>query len=56
MARKKTTKSAATAPRYEAFEHPEAQSPMRPDVGTQAEFKEKKPRLPGVLPSQVGLG
>ena len=43
MARKKTTKKAATAPRYEAFEHPEAQSPMRPDVGTQAAFKKKKP-------------
>src|SRR5436305_1786242 len=43
MARKKTTGTAATAPRYEAFEHPEAQSPMRPDVGTQAAFKKKKP-------------
>ena len=43
MARKKTTGKAATAPRYEAFEHPEAQSPMRPDVGTQAAFKKKKP-------------
>jgi adenine-specific DNA-methyltransferase len=43
MARKKTTGTKATAPRYEAFEHPEAQSPMRPDVGTQAAFKKKKP-------------
>ena len=25
------------------FEHPEAQSPMRPDVSTQAAFKKKKP-------------
>src|SRR5271167_2719190 len=39
MARKKTAKS----PKYEAFKHPEATSPMRPDVGTQAAFKKKKP-------------
>jgi adenine-specific DNA-methyltransferase len=39
MARKK----AAVSPRYEAFKHPEATSPMRPDVGTQADFKKKKP-------------
>ena len=38
MAKKK-----ASAPKYEAFEHPEATSPMRPDVGTQAAFKKKKP-------------
>ncbi len=43
MAKKKTTATKATAPRYEAFEHPEAQSPMRPDVGTQAAFRKKKP-------------
>jgi adenine-specific DNA-methyltransferase len=46
MVRKKTTgpkATRATVPRYEAFEHPEAQSPMRPDVGTQAAFKKKKP-------------
>jgi hypothetical protein len=40
MARKKKT---GAAPRYDAFEHPEARSPMRPDVGTQASFKKKKP-------------
>ena len=39
MARKK----AAVSPKYEAFEHREATSPMRPDVGTQAAFKKKKP-------------
>jgi len=39
MARKK----AAASPKYEAFEHREATSPMRPDVGTQAAFKKKKP-------------
>jgi len=38
MAKKK-----ASAPGYEAFKHPEATSPMRPDVGTQAAFKKKKP-------------
>src|SRR5208337_5088296 len=38
MAKKK-----AAAPKYEAFKHPEATSPMRPDVGTQAAFKKKKP-------------
>ena len=38
MAKKK-----ASTPKYEAFKHPEATSPMRPDVGTQAAFKKKKP-------------
>ena len=36
-------KKAAVSPKYGAFEHPEATSPMRPDVGTQAAFKKKKP-------------
>src|SRR2546421_2713613 len=27
----------------ESYQHPEADSPMRPDVGTQAQFKKKKP-------------
>jgi adenine-specific DNA-methyltransferase len=27
----------------ESYKHPEADSPMRPDVGTQAQFKKKKP-------------
>src|SRR5207245_148485 len=26
-----------------SYDHPEADSPMRPDVGTQAQFKKKKP-------------
>jgi adenine-specific DNA-methyltransferase len=39
MARKKT----AAAPKYDAFKHHEATSPMRPEVGTQAAFKKKKP-------------
>src|SRR4051812_15116605 len=39
MARKK----ASTTPKYDAFKHHEATSPMRPDVGTQAAFKKKEP-------------
>ena len=27
----------------EVYRHPESESPMRPDVGTQAQFKKKKP-------------
>ena len=38
MAKKKPA-----TPKYDAFKHPEATSPMRPDVGTQAAFKKKKP-------------
>ena len=34
----------APAPRQaESYTHPESDSPMRPDVGTQAQFKKKKP-------------
>lgn len=42
MAKRKSapTKKAARAANYQ---HPEANSPMRPDVGTQAQFKKKKP-------------
>ena len=38
MAKKKPA-----TPKHDAFKHPEATSPMRPDVGTQPEFKKKKP-------------
>ena len=38
MAKKKPS-----TPKYDAFKHPEATSPMRPDVGTQPAFKKKKP-------------
>ena len=27
----------------QAYRHPEAESPLRPDVGTQSQFKKKKP-------------
>src|SRR5260370_28488516 len=40
MARRKKP---AGAPKFDAFTHPEAQSSMRPDVGTQAAFKKNKP-------------
>jgi adenine-specific DNA-methyltransferase len=41
MARKAkpATKNAQTAP----YKHPEAKSLMRPEVGTQTQFKKKKP-------------
>jgi adenine-specific DNA-methyltransferase len=32
-----------TQKRAESYKHPEAQSVLRPDVGTQAQFKKKKP-------------
>ncbi len=32
-----------TQPRARSYRHPEAESPMRPDVGTQPQFKKKKP-------------
>ena len=36
-------KSPAKSPHAESYKHPEAKSLMRPDVGTQAQFKKKKP-------------
>jgi adenine-specific DNA-methyltransferase len=32
-----------SGPRSENYKHPESTNPMRPDVGTQAQFKKKKP-------------
>lgn len=40
MARRRRKKQAKRA---EDYRHPEATSPMRPDVGTQAQFRKKKP-------------
>ncbi len=40
MARKKKT---ATPPRAENYRHPSADSLLRPEVGTQAQFRKKKP-------------
>ena len=39
-ARKPTTKS---GPATDAYKHPDATSPLRPEVGTQPQFKKKKP-------------
>src|SRR5713101_136492 len=36
-------KKANKSQQAENYKHPEADSPMRPDVGTQAQFKKKKP-------------
>ena len=36
-------KRKAKPPEAESYKHPESESPMRPDVGTQAQFKRKKP-------------
>jgi len=36
-------KKAKPDPQAESYRHPTADSPMRPDVGTQAQFKKKKP-------------
>jgi len=36
-------KRKAKPPEAESYIHPESESPMRPDVGTQAQFKKKKP-------------
>jgi len=36
-------KGPAKSPHAETYKHPEAKSLMRPDVGTQAQFKKKKP-------------
>ncbi|MGH9326840.1 MAG: hypothetical protein ACRD2B_09190 [Terriglobia bacterium] len=39
---KRTAKPQKPQP-AESYKHPESESPMRPDVGTQAQFKKKKP-------------
>ena len=36
-------KKLASKPAPEAYKHPEAQAVLRPDVGTQAQFRKKKP-------------
>ena len=39
----KKAKSAIKKAQTEPYKHPEAKSLMRPEVGTQAQFKKKKP-------------
>ena len=44
MARPRRNAAAnATERKAETYRHPEAESPLRPDVGTQAQFRKKKP-------------
>ena len=43
MARPSKTTRAAKATQAESYQHREAKSPMRPEVGTQAQFKKRKP-------------
>ncbi len=40
---KKKSKKAAAQPAAESYQHPQADVAMRPDVGTQAQFRKKKP-------------
>ena len=40
---KKRTPRPVTIPKAEIYRHPEASSPLRPEVGTQSQFKKKKP-------------
>jgi adenine-specific DNA-methyltransferase len=38
-----SSKRTVRAKRAASYEHPQAESPMRPDVGTQAQFRKKRP-------------
>jgi hypothetical protein len=40
---KPTAAPAPAGPKAEAYRHPTAESLLRPDVGTQAQFRKKKP-------------
>ena len=42
MAKPKTKKTAVTDVEAKNYKHPDAESPMRPEVGTQANFRKKK--------------
>lgn len=59
MARRKPSaaSNSPTPPPYHAFTHPEADNPMRPDIGAQASFKKKKPpatyRFDSSLPTSL---
>jgi adenine-specific DNA-methyltransferase len=43
MARGRKKSGVPTLPKAETYRHPEADSPLRPEVGTQPQFKKKKP-------------
>ena len=40
---RRSKRSQKTPPQAESYSHPEAKTPLRPDVGVQAQFKKKKP-------------
>jgi adenine-specific DNA-methyltransferase len=42
-AKRNTRQRTETEPVSESYRHPEADNPMRPDLGTQAQFRKKKP-------------
>jgi adenine-specific DNA-methyltransferase len=46
MPRGRRPNSTTRPPQAESYQHPESESPMRPDVDTQAQFKKKKPPTP----------
>ena len=48
-------KKAPLSPKYEACEHRKATSPMRPDAGTQAAFKKRKPPATYLYDSSLPL-
>src|SRR5258708_38815183 len=43
MARARTTTVSPKSKIAKSYKHPESESPMRPEVGTQSEFKKKLP-------------
>src|SRR5258708_31948134 len=43
MARARTTTVSPKSKIAKSYKHPESESPMRPEVGTQAQFKKKLP-------------
>lgn len=43
MANRKSNNKKSKRPEASTYRHPEAESPLRPEVGTQAQFKKRKP-------------
>ena len=43
MPRTRSTTAVPRSKHAKSYKHPESESPMRPEVGTQAEFKKKLP-------------
>jgi len=46
MPRERRSAKTTQPQQAESYKHPESSSPMRPDVGTQPQFKKKKPPAP----------